>query len=96
MRSWTTGEVRMLREAWGRVPAKQLADEMGTTVHALEQYAHRLGLRRTAFPLGCPWAEHEDRALRMMAARGCADEEISDALGRGVRSVKRRRAQIGV
>lgn len=95
MHQYTTGEEAMIRERWGEVSPKVLADELGVSEEALVRHARRMGLRLTPGRGGMVWKDHEDKALRLLASFGATDRQIADALHRGERSVKRRRQKIG-
>lgn len=76
MRWWDTGEVRRLREWWGKVPVAEIARRLGRTIPAVEQYArHRLGLGKPHRPTG-----HYEKAIRQGHARGLHDADIARQL----------------
>jgi hypothetical protein len=76
LKPWTMGEIRLLRQLWGTLPAIEIAVRMGRTVLSVSRRAHELGLCRRHKRLS-----DYGRRIRSLHARGHTDNEIARRLG---------------
>lgn len=77
MRPWTTGEVRRLKEAWGRWSTKRIAAELGRSVDAVTHKASRVGLE----PRRRSWSPEDDAELLRLRADGMTVRGIALSMG---------------
>lgn len=95
-RQWTTQEIDVLNNLWGRVSVEDIAAELGRSKWSVYGQARQQGLPNSIAGErgGLTWSEYELNALRMMRDRGVPVERIAESLRRGVDAVKGRLSKI--
>lgn len=88
-RAWTTSEVNVLRNLWGRVSAEDIAEELGRSKWSVYGQARSLGLEKENRTKTL-WRPHEDAALKLLYSRGVSVDRIAEALHRSESAVKKR------
>lgn len=90
---WTAEQDDRLREAYGKVPTKDLAAELGRGKLAVCQRANVLGL---VHGYCRPWTDEERLAVRIGHARGLSVTVLARAIGRDVAVVSKQAIRLGL
>ena len=83
---WTDADERQLREAYGRIPTRELAAKMGRTKASITTRANVLGLVHGYIR---PFSADETRALDIAFRTGVSIADLADAMGRKAMSVSK-------
>ena len=92
-RPWTTGDIATLKNLFGEVPAKVIAEKLGRSLGATYQQMQRQGLRQ--YTHGCRIPGFEDFVLEKNAA-GWSDQRIADHWGVSRDSISKCRRRLGL
>lgn len=90
---WSEADNQRLREAYGKVPMQELADELGRKLRAMYVHAHQLGLSAN---YNRRFTEDEDRQLREAIVAGTDLRELARPLDRNVDALQRRAKRLGL
>ncbi|MGZ8327377.1 MAG: hypothetical protein ACXW27_08665 [Allosphingosinicella sp.] len=90
---WTPEQNARLREAYGKVPMQELADELGRKVRAVYVHAHHLGLSAN---YNRRFTGDEDRLLRETIEAGRPLRTLCKPLGRNIDALQRRVKRLGL
>lgn len=89
---WTAQEEAWLRAHYGKVPTRQIADQLGRGVRAVLYHANRMGLTHGFMRA---FSAEEDRAIRSAWTHGVSMVDVAGALGRDPAVIGKHAARIG-
>ncbi|CAM5396366.1 MULTISPECIES: hypothetical protein [Sphingobium] len=89
---WTAEEEARLREDYGKIPTRQIADQIGRGVRAVLYHANRMGLTHGFMRA---FSADEDRAIRNAWTYGVSMVDVAQALGRDPAVIGKHAARIG-
>jgi hypothetical protein len=89
---WTAGEEARLRADYGKVPTREIAQDLGRGVRAVLYHANRLGLVHGFMRA---FSADEDCAIRNAWTHGVSMVDVAHALGRDPAVIGKHAARIG-
>ncbi|TNL06723.1 hypothetical protein CYD30_19640 [Kosakonia cowanii] len=93
--AWTLKELRFVEEHYGKIPAREIAIELGRTLLSVKTTARSLGYRKIQSML--PWTEDEIAILRTHYAGGAGIHRVSELLpGRNPRAITAHARKLGI
>lgn len=92
VRPWTTQEVNVLKNLYGRMSVDAIAEELDRSVWSVYGQIRQLNLKGDK--AGMTWTKYEDNALKMMSKRGVSIDEMARALQRSESAVQKRLVRI--
>ncbi len=95
-RSWTTKELRHLRDRYGKESAKAISHELGRTIGAVYSLAHNAGFSRPPFKIPVRVWSAEDDGILLALYGTWKPSELANELGRTVGSVHHRAEELSL